>query len=397
MFTVDRNTLIRIAALLGLMTPLPGGVGFSVIAAAQAAPAAAPAAGPKLGTVTAVTPTSITIKTDAGPTVTISVPDGAKVQQLAVGSTDLKTATPSQMSEVAVGDRVLAAVKPGDTADSFVASRVVLMKSGDIAQKNAADQADWRRNGTGGIVSAVDPSGAITVTVGAKKVTVTTSAKTDFRRFTGDSVKFQDAKSGTFSQITVGDQIQARGTKSADGATVDAAQVVSGSFKNLSGVIANLDATGGKVTIKDLATKKTYNVTVTANSDIRALPPQMAQMFASRSAAGAGAGASSAPAGPPAGGGGAGAPGGPGGPGGARRPGGGGGDLASMITRLPTAKLADLKNGAAVMIVASEPTPGAINVTAVTLLTGVEPILTANPNGGMNLSGWSMGGGGAPE
>jgi hypothetical protein len=32
-------------------------------------------------------------------------------------------------------------------------------------------------------------------------------------------------------------------------------------------------------------------------------------------------------------------------------------------------------------------------ITAITLLTGVDPILTANPNGGMNLS-MSMGGGG---
>jgi hypothetical protein len=48
--------------------------------------------------------------------------------------------------------------------------------------------------------------------------------------------------------------------------------------------------------------------------------------------------------------------------------------------------------------VASEPSPGATTVTAVTLLSGVEPILTANPNGGMDLSGWSMGGGpGAAE
>jgi hypothetical protein len=62
-----------------------------------------------------------------------------------------------------------------------------------------------------------------------------------------------------------------------------------------------------------------------------------------------------------------------------------------MINRLPSESLADLNKGDAVMIVATEPTPGAETFTAVTLLTGVEPILTANPNGGMDLSGWSMG------
>jgi hypothetical protein len=68
-----------------------------------------------------------------------------------------------------------------------------------------------------------------------------------------------------------------------------------------------------------------------------------------------------------------------------------------MITRLPTGTLADLKTGDAVMIVASEQSPGSTTVTASTLLSGVEPILTANPNGGMNLSGWNMGGGGGAE
>jgi hypothetical protein len=64
-----------------------------------------------------------------------------------------------------------------------------------------------------------------------------------------------------------------------------------------------------------------------------------------------------------------------------------------MIARMPTSMLADLKNGDAVMIVASEPSSGSTTVTAITLLSGVEPILTANPNGGMSLS-MSLGGGG---
>jgi hypothetical protein len=59
--------------------------------------------------------------------------------------------------------------------------------------------------------------------------------------------------------------------------------------------------------------------------------------------------------------------------------------------------LADLKVGDAVMIVASEPTPGSDRVTAVTMLSGVEPILAATPSGAqaMTLSPWNMGGGGA--
>src|SRR5947209_8137771 len=266
-----------LSAALALPTATP---------AAFAQTAAVPAATvpPQRGTVKAISGSTLTVATDSGPTVTISVPDGAKIQKLAPGSTDLKTATASQLSDVAVGDRSLASVRAGDSPDSFTARTVVLMKSGDIAQANAAEQADWRRNGVGGIVASVDPGGSITVTSGAKKVTVTTSPKTDYRRFSGDSTEYKDAKPGTLAEIHAGDQIQARGVKSEDGLTIQANQVVSGSFKNLSGLIANLDAASGKIAIKDLASKKTYTVTVSANSNLRAMPPQMAAMFAGRTA-----------------------------------------------------------------------------------------------------------------
>ncbi len=67
-----------------------------------------------------------------------------------------------------------------------------------------------------------------------------------------------------------------------------------------------------------------------------------------------------------------------------------------MMERSPTGTLADLKTGDAVMIVASEPSPGSSTVDAIRLFSGVEPILTANPNGGMDLS-MSLGGGGGGE
>jgi hypothetical protein len=319
--------------------------------------------------------------------VTITVLDGAKVQQLAVGSTDLKTATPAQLSDIAVGDRVLAPVKAGDAPGSFTASRVILMKSGDIAQMQAAQQADWKKNGVGGIVTAVDAaSGTVTITSGAKKIAVETTAKTAFKRAARDSQKYEDAVPGTLAQIQVGDQVQARGTKSADGLSVQAAEVVSGAYLDLSGQVASVDAAAGTISLKDLATKKMMTVAVTANTDIRTMPAQMATMFAARqSAGGGGGGGRGAATGSDA------SAAGQGGYGGRR--GGGAADLAQMIGRMPAAKLSDLHKGDAVMIVASEAAQGASTATAITVLSGVDAILTANPNGGMSLS-MSLGGGG---
>jgi co-chaperonin GroES (HSP10) len=356
------------------------------LSAQATAPAPVPAASQR-GTVKEVAGSTITMVADGGQTVTVNVASGAKIVQLAVGSTDLKTGTASQLTDVSVGDRVLVTGKAGDTPETFSAVRVILMKSADIAQKQAAEQADWKARGTGGIVSAVDPAtGAITLTVGARKVVVNTSSKTDFRRFASDSVKYQDAKPGTLAQIQPKDQMQARGTQSADGASMQAEEVISGSFENLSGQIASIDTSTGKITLKDLASKKMVTVNVTANSDVRSMPPQMASMFAARSNGGGQGG------GRRGGGGGGQATADASGAGGTRRS--AGADLSQMIARLPTSTLADLHIGDAVMIVASE-MPGTGTVTAVTLLTGVDPILTANPNGGMDLSMSVSGGGGS--
>ena len=61
-----------------------------------------------------------------------------------------------------------------------------------------------------------------------------------------------------------------------------------------------------------------------------------------------------------------------------------------MISRLPAVTLADLHKDDAVMIVAT-PGTGGSDVTAIMLLSGVEPILTASPNGAAALlSGWNL-------
>jgi len=379
---VFRAAVLRTGLLLPVLI-LASGAGLMAQAPAPAAAAR------QLGTVTTIAGNSLTLKTDAGQIVTVGVAEGVHILQLAPGSTDLKTAQAIALTDIAVGDRVLVNGKAGEDAGSFAASRVILMKSSDIAQKHEAEQADWQKRGTGGIVSAVDAgTGMLTVAVGARKVAVTTSSSTQFRRYAGDSVKFEDAKPGTLAQIQVGDQLRVLGTKSEDGSSIPAEVVVSGSFKNLAGLIASIDAANGTLTLKDLATKKTVTVTITANSNVRTLPPQAAAMFAARAKSGSAGGASPQPAGQSET------------SGGGRQGGGGrtaGGDLSQLVSRLPNKTIADLKVGDAVMIVASQPDANSATVTAVTLLSGVEPILAATPGApSMTLSPWNIGGE-APE
>ncbi|QNI38429.1 hypothetical protein H7846_04830 [Edaphobacter sp. 4G125] len=354
----------------------------------------APAAARQIGTVKAVSGNTLTLATDNGSQVSVSVAEGARILQLAPGSTDLKSAQQIALSDIAVGDRVLVTGKAADDS-SFAASRVILMKSTAIAQKNESEKADWQRRGAGGLVNAVNGT-TLTISSGTKKIQVETTAATKFRRYAEDSVKFEDAKPGTLDQIRAGDQLQVRGNKSEDGSTIQAEEIVSGTFKNLAGTIATLNPAANTMTLKDLATKKTMTVSVTANSDLRKLPPEMAARLAARARGGASSNGERGAGGPPPqGAAGAGTPheaGAMGRPARAE-----GGDLSQMLSRLPTETLADLKTGDAVMIVATELTPGSDKVTAVTMLSGVEPILAAAPSGSpaMTLSPWNLGGGAA--
>lgn len=404
-----RSALMAMAILLPVIAP----AGLVAAGLQEGVPASSTSSTTKqMGTVQTISGDQITVRTDAGQETRVGVAEGAKFYQLAPGSTDLKTAKAATMSDVAVGDRVLVSGKPGDEANTMTALRVILMKSTDIAERNAAEQADWQKRGSGGVVSAVDAAtGTVTITSSGKKVLVKTTPVTKFRRYAGGSVKFEDAKPGTIAEIQPGDQMRVRGDKSEDGSSITAQEIVSGSFKNLAGTVATVDAGTGVVTLKDNASKKMITVAVTENSEIRRLPEDQATRIAARFKGGApGAGGQRSQNGRVASAVGAPAPGpgtvpaaGPrGGPdpnagsGAGRGLRGGGAGLSQLVQQLPKIPLSDVKVGDAVMIVASEVNAASTSVTAVTMLTGVGPILSAMPSGSqeMNLSPWNVSGGG---
>jgi hypothetical protein len=327
------------------------------------------------GTVKSTSATGLTLTTTANQDYTVTVPDTAKVLVVAPGSTDLKSATAGSLADVAPGDRAIVTGTAGDTGTTLAATRIILMKASAIAQTHQAEEAAWTQGG-GGIVKSVDlSSGNVIISRGMKPITILTTPKTIVRHYSGDSVRFQDATLSSLAAIHPGDQLRVRGAKSADGSTITADEIVAGTFRNYSGLITSIDAANDTITLKDLTTKKTVTVSVTANSDVRRIAPQMATMIAARMKAPAAASS-------------------PGGPGnGAQRA---GADLSQLLSRLPTETLAGLKPGDAVMIVANSPAADSTKSTAVTLLVGVDPILTAAPTGDMTLSPWSVGGG-APD
>src|ERR1051326_6705834 len=162
------------------------------------------------------------------------------------------------------------------------------MKQQDVEAKQQADREDWQKRGVGGLVRSVDPEGGtITLTTsprpnGGTSVTVRTSPGTLLRRYAPDSAKFDNAKPCKLMDIKPGDQVRARGTRSPDGNEITAEEVVAGAFRNIAGTIASVDAAAGTIAITDAGTKKPMTVKVTAESELRKLPADVAQRIAAR-------------------------------------------------------------------------------------------------------------------
>lgn len=371
-------------------------IGFGAPLSAVASPSGMylqdqPAASRVLGTVTALSSTSISVKPDSGEAVTVSIGSGTRVLRLEPGQTKLSQATPIQISDVNIGDRVLVAYQ---TADGGPTARIVVaMKKADIAQRQQAEEADWQRRGVGGLVKSVDPAaGTIVLSSSARTITVKTSPSTSVRRYAPDSVAFQDAQPSSVAEIHPGDELQAKGDHSADGSEVTADAIVYGSFRNVAGLVTAVDPSAQTITIQDLATKKPVTLHVAGNSQLHKLDPQMAQMVAMRLRSSSGAG-HQGPGAPPSSGG-APRPDQGSGQGSEQEHGGGGANFARLIQRSPAIQLTDLHKGEAVMVVATQgtaATPG----NAITLLAGVEPMLQASASASQSMlsSSWSLGGG----
>jgi hypothetical protein len=409
----SKNAIRNYAAALGTSASLPAAfMVMAVFAAAFHLALSASAQTPArfIGTITAISGTSLTLKTDAGQSYQVDVPATATLKRIEPGQKDLNSAVTMQFADLAVGDRALVKVDPDAPAGTSQALQVIAVKKADVAEKQQKDREDWQRNGGGGLVKSVDPAtGVIVLTSGsgstAKTITVNITKDTMLKRYAPASVRFDAAVPAPIDAIHAGDQLRARGAKSADGSSIAAIEVVSGAFRNISGTVTSTDAANNTLVVKDLATKKQVTIHITPDVQMRKLPERMATFLAVRlkggSGAGAGAGASAAPGnGAPgasgtgsgngwsggASGGGSRAAGQPGGQAGAMS-----GDPQQMLNRAPTIQIADLKKDDAVMIVATDDSTG---VTAITLVAGVEPLLQAPAATQSLLNNWSMGGGG---
>lgn len=372
----------------------------SHVSLGQQGDAAQQAGAPKkarvVGVVKTVSGNTVTLTTDAGTDISLTIQPTTRLMRMAPGQTDLKSATAIQLSDVQVGDRMLAGGTASDDGKSITATSAVIMKKSDVAEKQEHDREEWQKHGTGGVVKAVDVSTATitlsTGTLGAPSTLAVHVLKdTIIRRYAPDSVKFDDAKPGTLDQVKPGDQLRARGAKSEDGKEMAAAEIVSGSFRSIAAAVISTDAANNTITVTDLANKRPVTLKIAPDSQMHQLPAMFAQRIAMRLKGGTptGAGATAAGGPPTRAQSGEARSGGDAAPGGARQ--GGAPDFQQMLNRMPAVTLSQLQKGDALMIVATE---GAADSPSqvIILLSGVEPILTAASPAAAStiLSPWNL-------
>src|SRR4051794_31237893 len=167
--------------LLALCLLLPAAAGYAQAPASKL-----------VGTVKSISGSSVVLTADSGADTTVTFPDSARIVRTAPGQADLKNATPIQISDIQIGDRLAVRGQLGD-AGTLNVTVAVVMKQGDIAQRQQAESDQWRR-GVGGIVKDVNPSaGTVTITnslaAGGKPILVHAGPGIEIKRYSPDSVK----------------------------------------------------------------------------------------------------------------------------------------------------------------------------------------------------------------
>lgn len=367
-------------AALGAKTPAQTATGATTAAAAPSRSAQQHL----IGEVTALDASGarVVVKTDAGETRSVLVDEKTAYRRVPPGQTSLANAESITAGDLKVGDRVLVPGGASLAADA-AARQVIVMAREALSSRRDAERDDWRRRGVAGRVVSLDASRReITVETrsreGAQNVVVAPSSDARLLRYAPDSLRPADARPAAFTDIRVGDQLRARGERTADGSRLAAEEVISGAVARVSGRITAVDASRGELTVKSEQADETFTVAVGQRTTLRRIPrevlEELAKMREERRAQRGESG--ERPEGERRGERrgrrgerGEGEARGEGGEGGRRRGGGGGRNFQQMFDNLPAVTVADLKKGDAVVITGTNGADAG-RVTAASLVTG---------------------------
>ena len=352
----NRFTIIALAASAFVIT----GIAVTAAQAQQAdvtkpsKPVENPAARNRvLGEVTTIDAPQkqLSLKTADGKQTIVTVNDNTVYRRVPPGEINLDKAASISLEAIAVGDRVLVQGKPDQ---SFVARAVIVMSKSEVAEKHARDREAWLKRGVSGVITALNPEKkdiTLRTNLGASSNNTITAVAAEggtFRRYSG-SVKFKDARISSFAELKVGDQLRALGEKNADGTRYVAQEIVSGTFRTITGKIVSVDPATREVKITDAQTQKPLSVVVIDDSMLRRLSPDLVkQLIQISSKSSSSSGSESAT--------------------------GNQGDIQDRVEKSSVITLADLKPGDAILV-SSITDADPSRITAVLLAAGVEELV----------------------
>ncbi len=345
---------------------------------------ATPAIGGVIGEVKAIDTAAnqIIVRADNGILSTVNLSDKTQYKRMAPGAKTLENATAITLADVGQGDRVWARWRAGSDQKTVPTPQLIVMSKADLAKKQDQERAEWRRRGVSGIVASLNPS-TKEITVSSRtmagvpqSVIIPVTDKVMMRRYPPDTIpKYSEARPSKFEEVKVKDQLRALGDKTADGTHLTAEEVVFGTFTIAGGTVTAIDPAANQIKINDLQTKKPLTIILKPESVLRrytaggmfggGMGGPGAAPGAQGQAQGQGQAGQTQPR--PQGAGGTGGP-----QGGGMR---GGGNMADLLERLPIISINELKVGDTIIMSSlqgSDPT----QLTAISLVTGIEPLLT---------------------
>jgi hypothetical protein len=234
-----------------------------------------------IGEVTAIDQAAglITIKTDAGASVTVTVNSQTTYRRMPPGQTSLAKAETITSADVKVGDRVL--VPSGATLAAGTAARqVIVMAREAVAARRDQQREDWRTRGLNGRVLTVDAAKKeITMESrtrdSAQTLTVVTNNSSRIRRFAPGSLRPDDAIAGNFADIRVGDQIRVLGNR--EEFRVTAEEIISGTVARMLGTLERVDLARNEIVVKDTQTGKSTVISFLPATTLRRVPADFAE------------------------------------------------------------------------------------------------------------------------
>ena len=310
----------------------------------------------------------VIVTTAAGSQVTVTLSDRTVFMRIPPGEKTKDKFIKIAPTDFGMGDSVFARGRMSEDRKSLPALEFYVMSKGDIAEKKERDRSEWTKRGIAGTISAINATTKeISVDSrtpeGPKPIVIATSPETKFRRYAPDSVRFSDAQPGAFADLKAGDQLRALGTKSVDGSRFTPEEIVTGSFQTISGTITEIDTAKNEIKIKDLQSQQAVTITLSKDSSMRRLTPEMITALspAKPDAAAAAKGT---------------------------------GDLQEMFDQLPMFSLQDLKPGESILI-SSTKSADPTRATAIAVVSGVGPLLQNKQTGratAVSLGNMSLGG-----